>query len=219
MSLSVRILSLAEINHVATSLHRLKRRSPNAHVNLVLFRLATCCGLRVAELTGLSMANVKLASARPHIYVPATIAKGSKARTVPLWWDAATLADLSAWKEKRIADGASGADALLSANGRQLKIRAAQLRWDTVIRKTLGAERAETLSIHCGRHTFCSQSLMGGKTLAQVRDAAGHGNVSTTNIYLHVAADESEVGNVFAVARMTSFLGNHTRSIAPNDRQ
>lgn len=200
MSLSVRILSLSEINHVAMTLHRLKRNSRNAHVNLILFRLATCCGLRVSELTGLSMANVKLASARPHIYVPATISKGSKARTIPLWWDAGTLADLSAWKEKRLAEGATGADAFLSANGQPMKVRAAQLRWDTVIRKTLGEERAETLSIHCGRHTFCSQSLCGGKTLAQVRDAAGHGNVATTNIYLHCAADEAEVGNVFAVA-------------------
>ena len=197
---SIRILSLHEINHVATTLHRLRRRGANAHVNLILFRLATCCGLRVAELTGLTMANVRISSAKPHILVPASIAKGGRKRIVPLWWDAATLADLTAWKEKRTAAGAQGTDPFLTSSGQPMKIRAAQLGWDTVIRKTLGAERAETLSIHSGRHTFCSLSLIGGKSLAQVRDAAGHGNISTTNIYLHVAADEDEVGTIFEAA-------------------
>lgn len=200
----VRILSLKEIQHVLVSLNRMKRRgkraSPNAAIGIVLFRLSACCGLRVRELTGLTLANVRVNSDRPHIDVPATIAKGGRPRTIPLWWDAGTLADLAAWKESRIASGAKPSDPFLAVHGRRISVRAAQLRWDTIIRKTLGAEREESLSIHCGRHTFCSTSLAGGKSLAQVRDAAGHGNVSTTNIYLHVAAEEAEVGELFAVA-------------------
>jgi integrase len=56
----------------------------------------------------------------------------------------------------------------------------------------------ETLTIHHGRHTFISHALAGGRTLAEVRDAAGHASVSITSGYLHVAVDEeSGFGNLF----------------------
>jgi integrase len=37
------------------------------------------------------------------------------------------------------------------------------------------------VTIHHGRHTFISHALAGGRTLAEVRDAAGHANVSITS--------------------------------------
>ena len=41
--------------------------------------------------------------------------------------------------------------------------------------------------------------LEGGRTLAEIRDAAGHVNVSTTSIYLHTVRDDDEtIGNLFA---------------------
>ena len=67
--------------------------------------------------------------------------------------------------------------------------------------KILGAARLETLTIHHGRHTFISQALTGGRTLAEVRDAAGYCNVSITRGYLHVAVDdEAVVGELFCFA-------------------
>ena len=67
--------------------------------------------------------------------------------------------------------------------------------------KALGAARLEALTIHHGRHTFISHGLAGGRTLAEVRDAAGHANVSVTSGYLHVAVeDEAGVGNLFRIA-------------------
>ena len=67
--------------------------------------------------------------------------------------------------------------------------------------KVLGASRIETLTIDHGRHTFISYALAGRRTLAEVRDAAGHCNVSITSGYLHVAVDdEAGVGNLFVFA-------------------
>ena len=64
----------------------------------------------------------------------------------------------------------------------------------------LGAARLETLTIHHGWHTFISHALAGGRSLAEVRDAAGHANVSITSGYLHVAVDDDAVvGNLFSV--------------------
>lgn len=60
-------------------------------------------------------------------------------------------------------------------------------------------DRLRTLTIHHGRHTFISHALAGGRTLAEVRDAAGHTNVSVTSGHLHVAVeDEAGVGRLFA---------------------
>jgi site-specific recombinase XerD len=62
----------------------------------------------------------------------------------------------------------------------------------------LGAERMKTLIIHHGRHTFISHALAGGRSLAEVRAAAGHSNVAVTSAYLHVVvADEAPVGRLF----------------------
>ena len=54
----------------------------------------------------------------------------------------------------------------------------------------LGTARLDMLTIRHGRHTFISHALAGGRTLAEVRDAAGHANVSISSDYLHVAADD-----------------------------
>jgi len=41
-----------------------------------------------------------------------------------------------------------------------------------------------------------------GRTLAEVRDAAGHANVSITSAYLHVAVEDGEVGRLFGAYSM-----------------
>jgi integrase len=66
--------------------------------------------------------------------------------------------------------------------------------------RVLGAERLKTLTIHHGRHTFISHALAGGRTLAEVRDAAGHANVSITSVYLHIAVDDPEVDRLFELS-------------------
>jgi integrase len=64
--------------------------------------------------------------------------------------------------------------------------------------KVLGLERLRHLTIHHGRHTFISHALAGGRTLAEVRQAAGHANLLTTSVYLHIAVDDDATpGNLF----------------------
>lgn len=48
------------------------------------------------------------------------------------------------------------------------------------------------------REGSISHALAGHRTLAEVRDAAGHANVSITSAYLHVAVEDDHVGNLFA---------------------
>lgn len=44
-------------------------------------------------------------------------------------------------------------------------------------------------SIHCLRHTFCSQLVMAAVPLRTVQILAGHANIKTTEIYAHLAPD------------------------------
>jgi hypothetical protein len=50
--------------------------------------------------------------------------------------------------------------------------------------------RLRTLTSHHGRHTFITHALAGGRTLAEVRAAAGHSNVAIRSGYLHVVVEK-----------------------------
>jgi integrase len=194
-------------NELATVLADLKRKAPRSkstQLNLVLFRLATCCGLRASEIAQLQIADVRVEPARPHLRIRRGAAKGGRSRIVPLWWDAGTLADIAAWKGERLEEGADYTDPFLVSfrpgrGSTPLSRHTLRKRYRTAC-KVLGGERLESLTIHHGRHTFISHALAGGRTLAEVRDAAGHANVSITSGYLHVAVDDNGVGDLFAFA-------------------
>ena len=101
-----KILSRKELTAVLAELRRKAPRSKNTRLNLVLFRLAACCGLRASEIAQLQVADVRTELARPHIRIRNGASKGGRPRMVPLWWDAGTLADVTAWKADRLANGA-----------------------------------------------------------------------------------------------------------------
>ncbi len=174
-----------------------------SRLNLAVFRLAVYCGLRASEIAQLRLADVRTELARPHLRIRNGASKGGRPRMVPLWWDAGTLADLSAWKSERLGQGV-GADQSFVASmrpgrsGRPFSRYTLRKRFRTAC-KVLGAERLEFLTIHHGRHTFISHALAGGRTLAEVRDAVGHSNVSITSAYIHVAVDDDKPGELFGV--------------------
>ena len=198
-----KILTRRELTAVLADLKRKARRSPSTRLNLVIFRLACCCGLRASEIAQLQVADVRVELARPHLAIRRGAARGGQPRTVPLWWDGGTLADLTAWIQERLRQGAGATEAFVASNrpgraaGRPLSRYTIRKRFRTAC-KVLGRERLALLTIHHGRHTFISHALAGGRTLAEVRDAAGHSNVSITSIYLHVAVEDDDViGNLF----------------------
>ena len=195
-----KILSRRELAAVLNDLKRKPLRSKNTRMNLVLFRLACCCGLRASEIAKLQVGD-GAPSWRAHIRIRTGALKGGRPRMVPLWWDAGTLEDLSAWKIDRVRSGAEHNEPFLASlvPGRPVKTfsrHTLRKRFRTAC-KILGLPRLESLTIHHGRHTFISHALAGRRTLAEVRDAAGHANVSITSGYLHVAVDDEAVGDLF----------------------
>ena len=198
---STKILTRREIGVVLADLKRKALRSPNTRLNLILFRLAACCGLRASEIANLQMDDVRTELARPHLRIRTGASKGGRSRIVPLWWDAGTLADLAAWRTDRLAKNAQPTEPFVASlrpgrTCRTFSRHTLRKRFRTAC-KALGPARLATLTIHHGRHTFISHALAGGRTLAEVRDAAGHSNVSITSTYLHVAVDDDRVGQLF----------------------
>jgi integrase len=126
---------------------------------------------------------------------------------VALWWDAGRLADLKAWKAVRAAQGAREGEAFVCSVQRNrvgggLQRAAIRRRFLSAC-KVLGKERLGTLTIHHGRHTFISHALAGGRSLAEVRDAAGLANVAIRSGYLHVAVDEdAALGDLFGITNL-----------------
>ncbi len=198
-----KILTRRELAGVLSDLARKAPRSANTRLNLILVRLACCCGLRVSEIADLHLSDVRLDISRPHLRIRRGAAKGGRPRIVPLWWDAGTLQDLVRWKQERLQQGAQPEDVFVASlrpgrRGTPLSRHTLRKRFRTAC-KVLGRERLETLTIHHGRHTFISHALAGQRTLAEVRDAAGHANVSITSAYLHVAVDDDGTpGSLFA---------------------
>ncbi len=199
---ATKILLRKELAAVLADLRRKAGRSPNTRLNLIIFRLATCCGLRASEIVSLHVSDVRVEAARPHVRIRRGAAKGGRPRNVPLWWDAGTLADLAAWKkDKRAINQNAELPFVASLRDGRIGIRMSRhtlrKRFRTAC-KVLGLARLETLTIHHGRHTFISHALAGSRTLADVRDAAGHANVSITSTYVHVLVDDEEtVGDLF----------------------
>jgi len=196
-----KILQRDEIALVLTDLRRKARRSINSRMNLVVFRLAACCGLRASEIAGLILADVQVDNSRPSIRIRREIGKGHKARKVPLTWDAGTLADLVEWKRFRRDQGADDDARFVcsqhsDAFGNPLDRRNLRKRFKACC-KTLGRERRADLTIHDGRHSFVSHALHGGRSIVEVRAAAGHSSLATTSIYAHLVDTDDEVGNLF----------------------
>jgi integrase len=106
-----RVLTRRELSTVLADSRAQAERSLNAQRNLIIVRLACCCGLRVSEIGALRLDDVNLDGARPHnIRLRREKTKGKKARCVPLWWDAGTLTDLAEWQAERMRHGARGGD-------------------------------------------------------------------------------------------------------------
>jgi len=195
-------------------LHHLRdKQTKNGRLNLTIFRLSCCCGLRAGEIIGLNLGDVIVESACPTLTVRKATTKGKhsygKQRTIPRDLDAGTLADLAHWHRLRTEQTGGDPDApfvcgqsagpRVTTMGRRLAEYQVLRRWRTALEPLPQPRRAQ-LSIHKGRHTFISHTLHAGYDLAEVRDFAGHAQVSTTNLYTHSLSRTSRRPDVFGFA-------------------
>jgi len=140
-------------------------------------------GLRVSELVGLTISDVSLRQG-----VVRVIGKGNKERLVPLGEEAVY------WIENYLEHGrpwlvnSQALDVLFPSQRCQQMTR--QTFWHRIKHYAiLAGIDSERLSPHVLRHAFATHLLNHGADLRVVQMLLGHSDLSTTQIYTHVATE------------------------------
>ncbi|NWG39055.1 MAG: site-specific tyrosine recombinase XerD [Hydrogenophilaceae bacterium] len=139
-------------------------------------------GLRVSELVGLKLLNLDLNAA-----VLRVTGKGGKDRLVPLGEEAQHW--LSRYlRESRplLLNGKACAEVFVTPRGSSMT---RQAFWHLLKRHARTAGIHKPLSPHTLRHAFATHLLAHGADLRAVQMLLGHADISTTQIYTHVARE------------------------------
>ena len=145
-----------------------------------MFALAIQTGLRVSELTGLNLADIRTGTGA-HVHC---VGKGRKARATPLLPD--TIAIMNDWITERAATGSEPLFA--TTTGRRLSRDAVEAR---LRHTTAGAAKScpsltdKNVTVHTLRHTAAMRLLHAGVDATVIALWLGHENVATTSIYIH----------------------------------
>lgn len=144
---------------------------------------AYAAGLRVSELIALP-----LAAYRAKTRALLVRGKGDKERLAPL--NGAAIAALDAYLLVRAEFTPDEDNPWLfpsrGKSGRLTAARFAQMLKDLAVKAGIDPAR---LSPHVLRHAFATHLLEGGADLRSVQEMLGHADITTTQIYTHVAGD------------------------------
>jgi len=140
------------------------------------------CGLRVSELVGLPIHAVDLKAG-----VLRVTGKGSKERLVPLGEEAVrwVMRYLETARPSLLQQRTS--DALFVGPSAHALTR--QSYWQTLKRYGAQVIPQKALSPHVLRHAFATHLINHGADLRVVQMLLGHADISTTQIYTHVARE------------------------------
>ena len=140
-------------------------------------------GLRVSELVGLKLHEVNF-----DMGVVRVFGKGSKERLVPLGEDAIDWLRRYLHEARRsVLSTRQSDDLFVTARGSAMT---RQAFWQLIKRYALVAGmQADRLSPHVLRHAFATHLLNHGADLRVVQMLLGHSNISTTQIYTHIARE------------------------------
>ena len=139
-------------------------------------------GLRVSELVTLKVSQVSL-----NMGVVRIMGKGSKERLVPLGEEALAWVTRYLKESRPRILGKRPADAMFvtSRGGGMTR----QSFWHVIKRHAAVACLNKTISPHTLRHAFATHLLNHGADLRVVQLLLGHSDISTTQIYTHVARE------------------------------
>ena len=147
-----------------------------------MLELLYACGLRVSELVDVKVTEVSLNDGVVRI-----TGKGSKTRLVPMGEEAVD------WISRYLNEARQAilqnrlCDALFVTNRGDAMTR--QAFWYLIKRYALLAGINKHMSPHVLRHAFATHLLNHGADLRVVQMLLGHSDISTTQIYTHVARE------------------------------
>jgi integrase/recombinase XerC len=150
-----------------------------------ILELFYASGLRIGELTGLSLDHVDLQQGLVRV-----LGKGRKERIVPV--GRAALAALGSYLEvrgslQRPGDTAHPAPLFLNVQGGRLSARGVS---QVVLRHLVASGLGKKITTHGLRHSFATHLLNAGADLRVIQELLGHARLSTTQRYTHVGLDK-----------------------------
>jgi len=147
-----------------------------------MLELLYATGLRVSELVGMKLIEVSLADGLVRV-----TGKGQKERVVPLGEEARLWLERYLGQARAALLKGRSADPLFVT--RQGKAMTRQMFWKLIRRYAQQADIRAPLSPHGLRHAFATHLLNHGADLRVVQMLLGHADISTTQIYTHVARE------------------------------
>jgi len=145
-----------------------------------MLELLYASGLRVSELVGLSMQQLNLQHGLVRV-----VGKGQKERLVPMGEEAAHWLTRYLREARVQLLGGQMLDVVFPSNRAQQMTR--QTFWHRIKFYAKVAHIQAELSPHTLRHAFATHLLNHGADLRVVQMLLGHSDLSTTQIYTHVA--------------------------------
>ena len=155
--------------------------TPEGLRNKAMLELIYACGLRVSELVNLVFSQLSLDAGYLRI-----MGKGSKERLVPIGEQACECLELyiKQARPQLLKAGQYCDYVFISKRGRRMT---RQTFWYALKSLANTAEITKTFSPHTIRHAFATHLLNHGADLRVVQLLLGHSDLSTTQIYTHVA--------------------------------
>jgi integrase/recombinase XerD len=158
---------------------------PRGHRDRTMLEVLYATGLRVSELVGLTSQQVSLSQG-----VVRVTGKGGKERLVPLGEEALFWLREYLRGPRQDLLGGRLCDFLFPTVRSDRMTR--QAFWKLIKRYALEADISKSLSPHTLRHAFATHLLNHGADLRVVQMLLGHSDLSTTQIYTHVARERLE---------------------------
>jgi integrase/recombinase XerD len=154
--------------------------SPSSLADQAVLELAYSSGLRLYELRSLRLEQLQLDAGFLRV-----IGKGNKERVVPVGRQAiaAMKRYLESGRPKLIKPNTT-AHVFLNQRGRPF---ASVTLWLRIKKRARLAGIQRTMTPHMLRHSFATHLLEHGADLRVIQELLGHANISTTEVYTHVA--------------------------------
>ena len=161
-----------------------KRATPEAKRDRAMLELLYATGMRVTELVSLDLANVSVDGKNPFVRCTG---KGAKERVIPIH-EQATEAVAEYVAEGRPLMVRNKNEKALFVNRRGERLTR-QGFWLILKGYAKAANLRDNVTPHTLRHSFATHMLRGGMPLRVVQEMLGHANISTTQVYTHLATE------------------------------
>jgi integrase/recombinase XerD len=173
------VLSVQDINQL---LNMPNPKKPAGVRNTAMIELMYAAGLRVSELVTVKLQDVNLNGCCVRVF-----GKGAKERMVPFGQPARQKIDFYVTTARPALLSPHTSPFLFVARAGKPMTR--QGFWKILKQYAQAAGILKPITPHSLRHSFASHLLEGGADLRSIQIMLGHVDISTTQIYTHVARD------------------------------